>query len=216
MNDFSFKLINRISFLFNHRNERFSFKQINANCSDEWVLDAVRVICSMVHCCGLKLNDAPYMCLEENTSMSAIKVVALTLKVCADFGLCVLHVCDIDTHTHMLDEWSLMSNFAMAAGTHELPASLFQWLESNLFQLHSCSTLLTNVGIVEGEQLEHAYAQWFVDVVLGSCCFGLMGWWSRNNLRVPEASRCGRRERRNSGSVHVVQHLCFFSREALF
>ena len=69
-----------------------------------------------------------------------------------------------------------MSNFPMSAGTHELPVSLFQWLESNLFQLHSCSTLLTNVGIVEGEQLEHAYAQWFVDVALGSFCFGLMGW----------------------------------------
>ena len=102
-----------------------------------------------------------------------------------------------------------MSNFPMSAGTHELPVSLFQWLESNLFQLHSCSTLLTNVGIVEGEQLEHAYAQWFVDVALGSFCFGLMGWWSRNNFRVPEASRCGRRERRNSGLSHVVQH-CFF------
>jgi hypothetical protein len=34
---------------------------------------------------------------------------------------------------------------------------------------------LANVGIVEGEQLEHAYAQWFVDVALGSFCFGLMG-----------------------------------------
>ena len=52
----------------------------------------------MVHRCGLKPNDAPYMCLEENTSMSAIEIEALTLKVCADFGLCVLHVCDIDTH----------------------------------------------------------------------------------------------------------------------
>ncbi len=38
--------------------------------------------------------------------------------------------------------------------------------------------------------------------------FCSMGWWSRNNLRVPEAWRCGRRERRNSGLVHVVQHLC--------
>ena len=103
-----------------------------------------------------------------------------------------------------------MSNFPMSAGTHELPVSLFQWLESNLFQLHSCSTLLTNVGIVEGEQLEHAYAQWFVDVALGSFCFGLMGWWSRNNFRVPEASRCGRSVRRNSGLVHAVKHLCFF------
>ena len=50
--------------------------------------------------------------------------------------------------------------------------------------------------------------------------FCLMGWWSRNNWRVPEAWRCGRRERRNSGSVHVLQHLCtsrfFVSREALF
>ena len=126
------------------------------------------------------------------------------------FFLCVLHVYDIDTHIHMLDEWNIMSNFAMSAGTHELPVSLFHWLESNLFQLHSCSTLLTNVGIAEGEQLEHAYAQWFVDVALGSFCFGLMGWWSRNNFRVPEASRCGRRERRNSGLSHVVQHLCFF------
>ena len=91
-------------FLFYHRNERIWFKQINANWSDEWVLDAVRVICSMVHCCGLKLNDAPYMCLEENTSMSAIKIVALTLKVCADFGLCVLHVCDIDKHICLMND----------------------------------------------------------------------------------------------------------------
>ena len=37
--------------------------------------------------------------------------------------------------------------------------------------------------------------------------FGLMGWWSRNNWRVPEAWRCGRSGRRNSGSVHAVQHL---------
>ena len=89
---------------FYHRNERILFKQINANWSDEWVLDAVRVICSMVHRCGLKPNDAPYMCLEENTSMSAIKIEALTLKVCADFGLCVLHVCDIDKHICLMND----------------------------------------------------------------------------------------------------------------
>ena len=76
------------------------FKHINANCSDEWVLDGVRVICSIVHRYGLKPYDALYMCLEENTSMSAIKLEALTWKVCADFGLCVLHVCDIDKHTY--------------------------------------------------------------------------------------------------------------------
>ena len=54
----------------------------------------------------------------------------------------------------------------MTVGTHELPVSLFQWLDSSWFQLHCCSTLLTNVGIVEGEQLEHANAQWFVDIFL--------------------------------------------------
>ena len=48
----------------------------------------------------------------------------------------------------------------------------------------------------------------FVFIKCNAILFCLMGWWSWNNLRIPEAWRCGRCERRNSGSVHAVQHLC--------
>ena len=133
--------------VFYHRNERFSFKQINANCSDEWVLDGVRVICSIVHRYGPTDYDALDMCLEENISMSAIKLEALTWQVCVDFGLYVLHVCDIDKHTYA---WCMTSYVKLCNdGWHAWTTCvIFQWLESNWFQLHCCSMPLTNVGIV--------------------------------------------------------------------
>ena len=53
------------------------------------------------------------------------------------------------------------------------------------------------------------------------CCSWFILFWFdgvviQQQLQRPEASRCGRRERRNSGLSHVVQHLWFFSREAFW
>jgi hypothetical protein len=53
------------------------------------------------------------------------------------------------------------------------------------------------------------------------CCSWFILFWFdgaviQQQLQRPEASRCGRRERRNSGLSHVVQHWIFFSREAFW
>ena len=61
-------------------NQRQLIWRMSFGCG-EWVS------CSMVDCCGLRPNDASYMCLEQK-NMSAITIEALTSRVYADFGLC--------------------------------------------------------------------------------------------------------------------------------
>ena len=152
----------------------------------------------MVHRCGLKPNDAPYMCLEENTSMSAIKIEALTLKVWANFGLCVLHFCDIDKHICLMND---------------VLCQIVRWWLARMHYRFIVS--MTGIQLASTELLFYAVDTcWYCwrravrtclrSMVLRSCSwlilFCLMGWWYRNNLRVPEAWRCGRSARRNSGS----------------
>ena len=49
----------------------------------------------MVDCWGLRLNDAPYVCLEQKHHHVSNGMEALTLKMYADFGPCAFDNCGI-------------------------------------------------------------------------------------------------------------------------
>ena len=82
----------------------------------------------------------PWAILKSNLS------IAMHLRVHNGKRLWTRHACCIAKPICSMNDVWVLSNFAMTVGTHEiLPVLLFQWLESNWFQLQFYSTMLANV-----------------------------------------------------------------------